>query len=106
MTTILDRIVETKRKELPAARKAVSLDTLIAYAEAAGSPRDCYEAVPHPSPGGAHLVAEVLGTDGVRQSAELAHDLGMTALIEVRRSALLAAIMAAVDFDPAWRPAP
>ncbi|HUU85554.1 MAG TPA: indole-3-glycerol phosphate synthase TrpC [Phycisphaerae bacterium] len=59
MATILDRIVQTKQKEVAAARNAVPLETLVANAEKAAAPRDFYAALAAPSPNGIHLIAEV-----------------------------------------------
>ena len=59
MATILDRIVETKQKEVAAARKAVPLETLVADAEVATPTRNFYAAIADPSPHGVHLIAEV-----------------------------------------------
>ena len=59
MKTILDRIVETKRQEVAAARRALPLEALAADARGADPPRDFFGAVAGPAPRGVHLIAEI-----------------------------------------------
>ncbi|MCP4250415.1 MAG: indole-3-glycerol phosphate synthase TrpC [bacterium] len=59
MQTILDRIVETKRREVAAARSALPLEAMADRARAADPPRDFYAAVAGPARFGIHLIAEV-----------------------------------------------
>lgn len=59
MKTILDRIVETKRQEAAAARRALPLEMLAAEAQRADRPRDFFGAVAGPAPCGVHLIAEI-----------------------------------------------
>ncbi len=46
------------------------------------------------------LITEVLGVEAVARLADLAGELGLTALIEVHRPDLLTDLVRAVDFDP------
>ncbi len=57
--TILDRIVETKRKELEVARSRRPVGVLRAIIERSGPPRDFRAAVSVASPHGIHLIAEI-----------------------------------------------
>lgn len=57
--TILDRIVEAKRREVAAARAAVPLERVVAAAREADPPRDFCGALSVPAPHGFHLIAEV-----------------------------------------------
>ena len=59
MPTILDRIVETKRREVSAARQAVPLADLAAAARDADRPRDFHAALSAPARHGVHLIAEI-----------------------------------------------
>ncbi len=59
MRTILDRIVETKRREVAAARQAVPPAEMAAAARAADPPRDFFAALSAPAPRGVHLIAEI-----------------------------------------------
>ena len=59
MTTILDRIVATKRKEVDAAERAMPLATLRERASLVDPPRDFFSAVVAASPGGIRLIAEI-----------------------------------------------
>ncbi len=59
MTTILDSIVETKRKEVAAARRAMPVERLIAESREIEPPRDFHAALATPAPQGVHLIAEV-----------------------------------------------
>ncbi len=57
--TILDRIVETKRKEVAAAKRHRPLDMLKAAVEQSSPPRDFYAAVAGPSTASIRLIAEI-----------------------------------------------
>ena len=59
MPTILDRIVETKRQEVAAARRAVPIEQVAARAKDAEPPRNLYGALSVPPARGVHLIAEV-----------------------------------------------
>ena len=59
MQTILDRIVETKHKELEWLRHDRPLADLVAAAEGADAPRDFFTAVTATSPHGINLIAEI-----------------------------------------------
>ena len=59
MTTILDRIIEAKRREVAAARQTMPLAELADRARRAEPPRDFFGAVSRPAPHGVHLIAEV-----------------------------------------------
>ena len=59
METILDRIVQTKRKEVARTRAAVPLEQLINQCRSAEPPRDFYAALAAPARNGVHLIAEV-----------------------------------------------
>jgi indole-3-glycerol phosphate synthase len=55
----LDRIVETKRKEVAMARQAVPLDRLAEQARSADQARDFFGALAGPALHGVHLIAEI-----------------------------------------------
>ncbi|UCG16837.1 MAG: indole-3-glycerol phosphate synthase TrpC [Phycisphaerales bacterium] len=57
--TILDRIVETKQKELAELRQRVPEEELIARARDAEPPRDFHAAIRADPPRGIHLIAEI-----------------------------------------------
>ncbi len=59
MGTILDKIVETKRKEIAAARIEVPTAALIASAADIGEPRDFHAAIAARPAHGIHLIAEI-----------------------------------------------
>ncbi|MFQ5492072.1 MAG: indole-3-glycerol phosphate synthase TrpC [Phycisphaerae bacterium] len=59
MPTILDRILETKRREVQAQRAATPLNQVVQAAAGAAPPRDFYAALSAPAPQGIHLIAEI-----------------------------------------------
>ncbi len=59
MSTILDRIVETKRAEVAAARAVRPLEEVRAAAADTPRPRNFYAALSAPAPRGVHLIAEI-----------------------------------------------
>jgi len=59
VATILDRIVETKREEVAAARSLVPLAEMAARARDAAPPRDFFAAIHRKAPRGIHLIAEI-----------------------------------------------
>ncbi len=59
MANILDKIVETKRREVEQAQVRHPLEQLKAVARQAPSPRDFYAALAVPAARGAHLIAEI-----------------------------------------------
>ena len=59
MGTILDRIIETKRQELQAARARQTLAGIRARAADAPPPRDFYGALAVPPAGDVHVIAEI-----------------------------------------------
>ncbi len=59
MPTILDDIVEAKRKAVEAAKAALPLNELQASLGDVEQPRDFYGAIDSPAPHGIHLIAEV-----------------------------------------------
>ena len=60
--TILERIVETKRKEVDAAKRRRPVARLRAQIERSPQPRDFHAAVSAPSPHGVQLIAEIKKT--------------------------------------------
>lgn len=59
MGTILDKIIETKREEVAAARAARPLDDLRKAAADTPHPRNMYAAIAAQAPKGTHLIAEI-----------------------------------------------
>jgi indole-3-glycerol phosphate synthase len=59
MATILDKIVETKRRELEERCNDRSLASVRAAAEAQGTPRNFYQAIVSEHPRGIHFIAEI-----------------------------------------------
>jgi indole-3-glycerol phosphate synthase len=59
VTTILDRIVETKRKEVASAKARVPPREMAARAARAEGPRDFHAAIRATPPHGIHLIAEI-----------------------------------------------
>ena len=59
MGTILDGIIDTKRREVAEAQAHRPLDRVIADARAAEPPRDFHAAIRQPAPRGIHLIAEI-----------------------------------------------
>ncbi|MBN1514632.1 MAG: indole-3-glycerol phosphate synthase TrpC [Phycisphaerae bacterium] len=57
--TILDGIIDTKRREVAEAQAHRPLDRVIAEARAAEPPRDFQAAIRRPAPRGVHLIAEI-----------------------------------------------
>jgi len=57
--TILDGIIDTKRREVAEAQARRPLDRVIAEAQAAEPPRDFHAAIRRPAPRGIHLIAEI-----------------------------------------------